>query len=615
MTDTRTTAEADLVLSKRRLADILCRADDEAFLLMVWGVDALQSGSSAGKAVFPFGHPPEASIRHMESAGSAFPWELETIVNELLASPKKTHRTTPCLQWNTVSEVVNLVRRIDELDYAVSGNREDVYKELFRISGRQFEWQRSLLNPAQFHRNIFIYGQGACGEHFEEKHGIRIEDFVKVGFTMFLNFSVGRNLVAGSDFDLLGVTAGTRDKALAILAAPLGALREMAARERAGMATMAYRPSVLRRFPCVRFGRSGRRIRAPLPALILERITSGLFYDVITGDGPIRDDYGRRFEQYAIRYLRAMLPESVVDPEFGYRMSRGKGYNSPDAIVSAIEGKVDLVIECKASRMSFEARFADDPAVERGYDDIAKAVFQLWRYFSHCRRGFTGRTLAPEAVGLVLTLDSWMVMANHLFDGIFERAEAMALKSDPLIEAEDLDISVIYVWNRISQEYVELRCADEEYARGMPLAFHLELIDRANKRKERFSTEEERIAVRSRRIAAIRAISPDKTAKARREVARLMEIPRLKAITGNIVDLEFRSSHEEDMEGFIGCDPASYTALDMEILGRRKFAGTKAGDGGNADAAVADRRTGMTDEVKDSPPPRRGGPLTRGGYR
>jgi putative transposase len=179
---------------------------------------------------------------------------------------------------------------------------------------------------------------------------------------------------------------------------------------------------------------------------------------------------------------------------------------------------------------------------------------------------------------------------------------------------DPLDISVIFVWNRVSQEYVELRCADEEYAHGMPLAFHLELVDRANRRKEGFSTEEERIAVRTRRIAAIRAISPDATAKARREVARLMEIPRLRAITGNIVDLEFRTSHEEDMEGFIGCDPASYTALDMEILGRRKFGGAKAHPG--ADADVPERGTGLTDEPDDAPPPlRRGGPLTRGGYR
>lgn len=437
MIDTGATPEADLLVAKRRLADILRGADDEAFLLMAWGVNTLQNGSPVGEAVFPFGHPPAAVIEDMDSGGSVFPWELETIVNELLSSPKKLYRTTPCLQWNTVREVVNLLRRIKELDYVVSKDRDDVYQELFRIGGRQFEWQRPLFNPAQFYRNMAIYGQGVCAEHFEERHGIRIDEFVLVGVMMFLNLSVGRNLVAGSDFDLLGVAARARDKALSILAAPLGELREMAVRERAGRRTMAYRPSVLRLHPCVRFGRPGRRIRAPLPALILERVTSGLFYDAVTGDGSIRDDYGRRFEQYAIRYLRAMRPELTVDPEYRYRRSRGKEHDSPDAIVSAVDGNVDLVIECKASRMSFEARFADDPADERGYDEMAKAVFQLWRYFSHCRRGFTGRTLAPDAIGLVLTLDSWMVMANHLFDRMFERAEAMASESDPLIEAQD----------------------------------------------------------------------------------------------------------------------------------------------------------------------------------
>jgi len=178
---------------------------------------------------------------------------------------------------------------------------------------------------------------------------------------------------------------------------------------------------------------------------------------------------------------------------------------------------------------------------------------------------------------------------------------------------DPLDLSAIWVWNRVSQEYVELRCADEEYARGMPLSFHLDLIAKANKTKEGFSTEAERMAVRSRRIAAIRSISPDAKARSRREVARLLEIPRLRAITGNIVDVELRTSHPEDMEGLIACDPASYTALDMEILSRRKRSGKKKDDGGRLSASDIDASAASDDD--DAPPPRRGGRLTRGGYR
>jgi transposase InsO family protein len=172
---------------------------------------------------------------------------------------------------------------------------------------------------------------------------------------------------------------------------------------------------------------------------------------------------------------------------------------------------------------------------------------------------------------------------------------------------DPMDISRIWVWNRVSQEYVELDCSDEEYARGMPLAFHLDLVKRARKRRLAFNTSADRIAVRSRRIDAIRSIDPKASARSRAEVARLKEIPRLKAITGNIVDLDVHTSHPGDLEGFITADPASYTALDMEILGARK--GVE--DGGTPPDPTVEPEGSS---VRGSAPARRGR-LTKGGFR
>lgn len=171
---------------------------------------------------------------------------------------------------------------------------------------------------------------------------------------------------------------------------------------------------------------------------------------------------------------------------------------------------------------------------------------------------------------------------------------------------DPMDISRIWVWNKVSQDYVELLCADEEYADGMPLAFHLDLHKRAKAKSLAFRTSEDRIRVRSRRIAAIRSIDPKATARSRAEVARLMEIPRLKAITGNIVDFEIHGSHTGDFEGFITADPASYTALDMEILGSRK--GIK--DGGTPPDPF------LEPEIRGSAPiVARRGRLSRGGLQ
>lgn len=421
-----------------KFARMLGCADDESFLLMLWGINALQSGNPAGgAAVFPFGVPQGADSEDMGSALAIYPWELETLANELLASPKSIYRTLACNKWETAANVVNQLRRIDDLDFVDKKDSVNIFKELFRISGRQFDWQRGYLNVPQFYRNIFIYGQGECAEYFHRKYGIGINELTIVGFGLYAGFKQRPNFGADGDFGLLGVTADMRDKALNILAAPLGELQRRAKEERKGWDTMAYRPSVLRRFPCVRSGRRGWKLRSPLPDLILERITSGLFYDVIGGGGPVRDDYGHRFEEYTLRYLRAMTPTVKAEPESGYKAD-GNRQLTPDIIVSLESPEeVHLAIECKATRMSFGARYADEPEDERSYEDIVKGVFQLWRYFSHCRRGLTGRTLARDAVGLLLTLDSWMVMNSEIFDVIFARAHAMADKRDARIEAQD----------------------------------------------------------------------------------------------------------------------------------------------------------------------------------
>lgn len=87
--------------------------------------------------------------------------------------------------------------------------------------------------------------------------------------------------------------------------------------------------------------------------------------------------------------------------------------------------------------MSFAAKFSEKPLDEPGYDEIAKGVYQLWRFFSHCRRGLVNRDLSENAVGVVLTLDSWLTMAHTLYDEIFRRARVMAAQKNIFIIDED----------------------------------------------------------------------------------------------------------------------------------------------------------------------------------
>jgi transposase InsO family protein len=154
------------------------------------------------------------------------------------------------------------------------------------------------------------------------------------------------------------------------------------------------------------------------------------------------------------------------------------------------------------------------------------------------------------------------------------------------------NISFIYVWNRRSRKWVELTCSDERYADGMPIWFHNEIRAEAKRQSANFNTEDERNQAKSRLIAAIKAITPEASAKARKTVAELYEIPRLRQITGNIVHLQSAPAQAVTLLDFLANDRAEETSLDAEILAPRPAPTMARSNQNLAERRAA--RTGMT---------------------
>jgi len=168
------------------------------------------------------------------------------------------------------------------------------------------------------------------------------------------------------------------------------------------------------------------------------RISAGLYYDLLPGGRAVRDEISRQFESYCSRFIAAVMTRFVVEPEYRYRRSGpGNQVDSPDILVLD-QGRLALVIECKATKLTFSAQFAGDPAMAAAdkYEELAKGVFQLWRFYSHCRRGLTRHTVDDDTRGILLTLYSWMVMSRKLQDHVLERARDKAA-NEPGMEVQD----------------------------------------------------------------------------------------------------------------------------------------------------------------------------------
>jgi hypothetical protein len=132
-----------------------------------------------------------------------------------------------------------------------------------------------------------------------------------------------------------------------------------------------------------------------------------------------------------------MLSGYAVEPEQRYGPKR-HSFDTPD-ILASHGGEVRLVVECKAKRMPVEARFSGDPVgnAATAYAEIAKGVYQVWRFFSHARRGVVARPVAPDCLGIVLTADPWLIMGQKLHPEVMAMANRMADEKDPAIEAVD----------------------------------------------------------------------------------------------------------------------------------------------------------------------------------
>jgi hypothetical protein len=429
---------AELPDLRAHLSASLSAAEDVDFLRMLWTLNALQTGREDEARRFLNGYPPEAATEGILGPHAIYPWELETLANELLTTAKGPYRVSNCRDWNAIGSLVNQLRAVENADYGARRGEVNILVEMGRIGARQFPWQRGHVGIPSLYRNAYIYGQGECAAYLQQAADLTSSDMTLVGFSLLAVFSPEPAIRPATDMALIhewGISPDTLNRTLDRIARPIADLRRDATLLRDVELATAYKPSILRQYPCLRVGHRDRVLVAPLPDLIMDRVTNGLFYDVIGGGGPVREEIGRRFEEYSLALLSEML-DARFEPEATYRTSLGP-IATPDVLMFGEDGAVQLVIECKASRMSVTARFGDAPEADRGYEEIAKGVMQLWRFFAHCRQQIAPNQVAPHVQGVILTMDEWFAGRSTVIPQIMARANELADASAHEIPAAD----------------------------------------------------------------------------------------------------------------------------------------------------------------------------------
>lgn len=443
-------AKQDLLRRKgqknvRALKDMLSGCDDRGFLQLAWSINMLQS--SFGADVTPFlTYPIKAATPDMGSEFAVRKWEIETMLATLLATPKKAHRQGVPLahyrldKFDTMATAVNYLRHAEDYQSGDYLNDNNIMLEMSRIAQRQFGWQRGFASTERLYRYVFVYGQGNCAAYFADRYGMSIKDFLKVGFYLFtqLHRAPWAKPVA---IEGLGVDVPLIERALPLVAKNLTDIRAESARligqlQGGAAQRMAYFPSVLRRYPVIRDASIGKYI-APLPQLVMFRMTAGLYYDFASGPQQLITEANARFEQYVRQLVEAYLPRFRALPSHRFGPKKAK-MDSPDVLVQDGD-QIVAIMECKATKLTYEAQFADDPmeAAKNAFGQIVKGIAQLWRFFSRVRRGvYDGPVVSPQAHAILLTMDAWMQMADMQRDQAILAARNLIV-DEPEVTGDD----------------------------------------------------------------------------------------------------------------------------------------------------------------------------------
>lgn len=434
---------------QKKLRKYLASAQVAPFVQMIWSVDAIQSGrANAARRHFTF--PPDAVTTDMSSKFFAHKWTLEELVNEFLATPSKKQasqkqRFLNCTKFNTAALVVNTLKGLQKAEDGLILAKGNVLDELPKIAVKQFDWQRGYFSKENFFRAAYLFGGSATKQHFLREVGISFEKYIAIGFGLYGFYSFNPAIDRTKSIRELNIT---KDEIQIVLDRWSRSKEdfELLTKDRAKKYKYSQaRPSVLRDFPLVAISNDSERKIAPLPELIAWKITDGLYYETVGDNGDVRREIGERFEQYSELLFQSYSEEFDIRREYEYRIP-GKNQRTPDILLYRNDA-LEIIVECKFKRLTFDATYITRSSVQEtpGIEELAKGVVQIWKSVSHINNGLLpDETLAAQSIGVILTMDPWLVMSSNRYDTILAMAEQLA--QDANIQLTDNDkIPVAFV--------------------------------------------------------------------------------------------------------------------------------------------------------------------------
>lgn len=372
------------------------------------------------------GRPSTVDIRQ-----HLWPWTLDILSREVILHagrhPIPGHRL---VNYEDIRTGINGVLRLGDVD---PDSKIDVMLHMHRLVHQQIPWQSGGWNRASVTRAWKVYGDEVLDGMVRSKYGMSLQQVMWLGFATGGNFLSKWGMTTRTDYrDPLGIPLDASTAFFETLARTPRQLRELAIPHQSHDDSWAFTWNPLRAHPLVRYDPTHPDyVLCPIPRFAQERITTGVFYDIVKAGG-FSDAFGPAFQRYIGEVIRAgcTAPQFNVRAETEYHVGRHRK-DGVDWTLSDDTGV--LFIECKTKRMGLGARDLTDPVqLDSDLGELAKAVVQHYKNIDDVLAGRTLQAIPTlPAFMMVVTLESWHLMSGtvrrQLSDMVVERMQNAGL--------------------------------------------------------------------------------------------------------------------------------------------------------------------------------------------
>jgi len=379
-------------------------------LIQLWGYFLFATESRDLHPALAVGRP-----AHLDLRARLYAWDLEILVREVILNAE-TRGSDGLHQWNHLAEAINHIRRLEGEPYKDGESRSDIMVDLQRIPHRQFRWQSgSAKRAAQIVRAWMIFGGDELDAKVQAQIGMSMAQLLRLGMVITGGLLNRPYLDLSTDYSPIGVPPSASRPLLERLTCDLPTLRNRTRECQQYNDAWLYASFPLEHTPLIRLDAANPdRLLCPVPRYLLNRVTSGIFYDIVNSDG-FANAYGYAFQRYVGEVISATVPTPpfTVIEEHPYAEVKAKLKHGADWIISDATGH--LFIECKTKRLSLGSKNVTDPeAIERDLGAMAQAIIQNYKNILDAKKGITA--WQPDDLPIypvVVTLEDWHLFSTH----------------------------------------------------------------------------------------------------------------------------------------------------------------------------------------------------------